>query len=152
MTAAHLVGAVYALDTNVLSELISDEVDRTVLLWLDKVGTQRIAIPAPVVTEVLYGVEILPAGRKRDGLSARFEEMMGLLFLPRIIDFGRREAEECARIMAKKRALGESLEDHLADAMIAACALTSGLAVATRNESEFRNTGVKVVNPWRAKR
>jgi predicted nucleic acid-binding protein len=54
--------------------------------------------------------------------------------------------------MARKRSLGEGLEDHVADAMIAACALMAGLAVAARNENEFRNTGVKIVNPWLSKR
>jgi hypothetical protein len=34
------------------------------------------------------------------------------------------------------------------DALIAATALVHGLTVVTRNSSDFRRTGVKLVNPW----
>ncbi|GAB6044274.1 hypothetical protein [Endothiovibrio diazotrophicus] len=50
--------------------------------------------------------------------------------------------------MARKRALGESLDAHLPDAMIAGIAAAAGMTVATRNESEFRHSGVDYVNPW----
>jgi hypothetical protein len=36
------------------------------------------------------------------------------------------------------------------DSLIAASALHNGLTLATRNESDFAQTGVEVVNPWRA--
>lgn len=50
--------------------------------------------------------------------------------------------------MEAKRRLGEPLDDHLPDAMIAAAAVTRGLTVLTQNEAEFRNTGAAWVNPW----
>jgi predicted nucleic acid-binding protein len=34
--------------------------------------------------------------------------------------------------------------------MIAACAQTHGLTVATRNTKHFRDLGVPMVNPWTA--
>ena len=36
----------------------------------------------------------------------------------------------------------------LLDGMVAATALTHGLTVATRNVSDFKHSGVKVVNPF----
>ena len=38
--------------------------------------------------------------------------------------------------------------DRGPDAMLAGTALHHGLAIVTRNEREFRNTGARVVNPW----
>ena len=34
--------------------------------------------------------------------------------------------------------------------MIAGTAANRGLTIVTRNEREFRNTGVRTVNPWTA--
>ena len=56
---------------------------------------------------------------------------------------------ECARIMEEKRRRGESLDHHLPDVMLAGTAVSHGLAIVTRNDRVFRNTGVKTVNPWR---
>jgi hypothetical protein len=149
VTPLDLEGVLYVLDTNVVSEWMRPEVDRDVTLWLDRVGAGRLAIAAPTVSELRYGVERLPDGSKREALKTRIEELLALFFDRRVIPFGRDEADACGRLMAKKRALGDGLEDHIADAMIAACALVAGLAVATRNEAQFRNTGVKFVNPWK---
>ena len=48
--------------------------------------------------------------------------------------------------MENKRRQGEPLDDHLADAFLAAIAVRLGSTVVTRNE--FRNTGVGTANPW----
>jgi hypothetical protein len=148
ITPAALSGVRYLVDTNVLSEIARTEPDRNVILWFDRVGFAKVALAAPTLLEIRYGIEQRPPGRRRDLLEMRLLEFIEGFLGGRIAPFGRDEAEACGRIMANKRALGESLDDHLADAMIAACAMTAGLAVATRNEREFRNTGVKLVNPW----
>ena len=147
-----LGGARYLVDTNVISEVMRPEADREVLLWFDRIGFSRVALASPTVMEMKYGIEQMPIGARRSRREMQFADLLEVYLGGRVVSYGREEAEECARIMAKKREIGESLEDHLADAMIAACALTAGLAVATRNETEFRNTGVKIVNPWRSKR
>lgn len=144
-----LAGARYALDTSVVSELMRAAPDARVQAWCDAQGSARLAIAAPTVMELCYGAELLSDSERKHSLLERIEAFVSALFGPRILGFGANEARACAALMAKKRALGESLDDHLADAMIAACGRIAGLAVATRNEREFRNTGVKVVNPWR---
>ena len=40
------------------------------------------------------------------------------------------------------------LDDHLSDVLIAATASVHGLVVLTRNERQFRATGVPFENPW----
>ena len=147
-----LAGVEFVLDSNVVSELTRREPDARVMLWLDGRPASSLAIAATTIQEIRYGLERLDPGKRREALFAQFEGLKRDLFESRVIAYGEREAETCARIMAKKRSIGESLDNHLNDAMIAACALTAGLAVATRNENEFRNTGVKIVNPWRARR
>ncbi|MCY4015214.1 MAG: hypothetical protein OXG82_21185 [Gammaproteobacteria bacterium] len=92
----------------------------------------------------------LSTGRRRDSLVHRFHDLLDELFEDRIVDWSLDDARTCARIMEDKRRRGEPLGDHLPDAFLAAAAATRGLAVLTRNTSEFRNTGVNAVNPWTA--
>ena len=54
--------------------------------------------------------------------------------------------------MEAKRRRGESLDDHLPDAFLAAAAARRRLSVVTRNAREFRNIGVETANPWTARR
>ena len=58
------------------------------------------------------------------------------------------DACACAHIMEAKRRLGEPLDDHLPDAMLAGTAASRGLAISTRNVDELRNTGIRAVDPW----
>ena len=51
--------------------------------------------------------------------------------------------------MEEKRRRGELLDNHLPDAMLAGTAASRGLAIVTRNDRDFRNTGVTAANPWR---
>ncbi len=147
---AALAPARYLVDANVVSELMRPAPSPAVLAWLDRAGTRALAIASPVIWEIRYGLATLAPGKRRDGLSERFDELRRALFADRIVCFGEDEATLCAEIMATRRSAGESLDDHLADAMIAACAVSRRLTVLTRNESEFRNTGAEVVNPWMA--
>ena len=87
-----------------------------------------------------------------DGAAAvspeRFQDLVDELFEDRIVDWTLADARACAQIMEDKRRRGEPLDDHVPDAFLAAAAHSRGLAVVTRNTGEFRNTGVKIVNPW----
>ena len=47
--------------------------------------------------------------------------------------------------MEDKRRRSEPLEDRVPNAILTATLATSGLAVVTRNTSDFRNTGVETV-------
>ena len=100
--------------------------------------------------DILDGIGRLPHGRRRDSLAERFLDLLADLFENRIVDWTVADARACARIMEDKRRRGEPLDSHVPDAFLAAAAASRGLAVVTRNTSEFRNTGVTTVNPWTA--
>jgi len=72
------------------------------------------------------------------------------LFEDRVLDWTFQDAASTARIMEEKRRRGEALDDHLPDAMLAGTAASRDVTILTRNEAEFRNTGVRLVNPWTA--
>ncbi len=134
--------------TNVVSEMMRTRPEPRVATFLDAIEAEGIGLATITVWEILDGVGRLAPGRRRRGPTDRFHDLLDELFEDRIVEWTLADARTCARIMEDKRRRGEALDDHVADAMVAAAAATRGLAVVTRNTGEFRNTGVATVNPW----
>lgn len=143
-----MTAEVYLLDTNVVSELMRPEPSAAVLAWVDAAGVEGLALSSVSRWEIRYGLSLLPTGQRRDDLNHRFNGLVADLFGAGVYDLDSAAADHCALIMARKRALGESLDAHLPDAMIAGIAAAAGLTVATRNQAEFRNCGIALVDPW----
>ena len=138
----------FLLDTNVVSEMMRPAPVPRVLEWVDKAASAGIGIASVTAWEILNGLGQLPAGRRRDHLRQRFLHFLDDLAQGRVLDWTFADAQTCARVMEEKRRQGEPLDGHLPDAMIAATALNHRLTLMTRNEREFRNTGVSLINPW----
>ena len=138
----------WLLDTNVLSEMMHPNPEPSVAGFLDEIAPEGIGLATITVWEILNGIGQLDSGRRREGIADRFQGMLNDIFEDRIFDWTAADAKVCARIMEDKRRRGEPLDSHLPDAMLAGTAVSRGLAIVTRNESEFRNTSAKAVNPW----
>ena len=134
------------LDTNVVSELMSPSPSERVVKWVSGQNVSNLYLSTITEAELRYGVEIMPAGRRRDGLRAAMEAMFREDFAGRILPFDRSSAQAYAMIAAKRRSTGHPI-NH-ADCQIAAVAHSIGASVATRDVSDFTGCGVEVVNPW----
>jgi predicted nucleic acid-binding protein len=139
---------VIVLDTNVLSEVIKPLPSEMVLRWLD--AQEPVAVFTTTITqaEVLYGIELLPAGKRRMRLSAAIERMFAEEFLDRILPFDEDAARAFAKVAAARAAVGLPISQS--DAMIAAIARSRGAGVATRNTADFERCGLQIINPWTA--
>ena len=138
----------WLIDTNVVSEMMRPRPEPRVAAFLDAIEAEGIGLASITVWEVLDGIGRLEPGKRRRGLADRFHDLLDELFEDRIVEWTLADARACAQIMEDKRRRGEALDDHVPDAFLAAAAATRGLAVVTRNASEFRNTGVETVDPW----
>lgn len=96
--------------------------------------------------ELLFGVAILPEGKRRDLLLNAVQSVLDVDFHGRILAFDRDAAAAYANIAAARRAAGRPISQ--ADCQIAAIARVHGAAVATRNARDFEGCGIAVVNPW----
>lgn len=134
------------LDTNVVSEPLKPQPEQAVLDWLDEQAAETLYLSTVSVAELLVGIETMPAGRRRTKLSKALAEQMMPLFEGRVLGFDLKAAEAFARINASAQAVGNPIS--FADGAIAAIAASNGFMVATRNERDFKGTGVVVVNPW----
>ena len=133
------------VDTNVVSEPLRARADPRVVAWLDRQAVDTLLISAITVSEILFGVAALSAGRRRNRLAAAFESEILRLFAGRIVSFDLGAARAYAALMSSARARGLSIS--VVDGQIAAIAKANGLSIATRDEAPFRAAGLDVVNP-----
>lgn len=136
------------LDTNVVSEPLRPAPAVSVLGWLDRQHPHTLYLTAITAAELFDGVGRLPAGRRRDELASAIERRVLPLFAGRILPFDEAAAVAFPRITARARAAGHATS--MADACIAAIALSRNFAVATRDTAPFMAAGLEVIDPWQA--
>ncbi|APW40256.1 VapC toxin family PIN domain ribonuclease [Rhodoferax koreense] len=134
------------LDTNVLSELMRQQPDRQVLAWLDAQPTETLFVSAVTVAELMYGIERLPEGRRKDSLRETAWTMLEEDFDGRILPFDGAAATRYAWLAAQRERSGRPI--GMADAQIAAICLGTHADLATRNTKDFAGLGLVLTNPW----
>jgi len=138
---------VIVLDTNVVSELMRSRPTAAVMAWMVRQPRQDLATTTITQAEILYGIALLPLGRRKSSLGADAQRMFEFDF-DRILAFDTAAAPHYAEIMSRRRRGGKPMA--VLDAQIAAIALAAGASVATRDIAGFEGCGVAVINPWMA--
>lgn len=134
------------LDTNVLSELMSSSPEPAVSHWITRQASPRLFTTSISMAEILQGIEMLPQGKRREGLSAAAQTMFTELFPGRVLPFNEDAARAFAPIAVNRRMRGRPIS--LFDAQIAAIAHAHGATLSTRDISDFEHCGVPLINPW----
>lgn len=135
------------LDTNVLSELMRPKPSPSVVAWIAQQPAADLFTTAITEAEILYGIELLGKGKRRDALQAAAEGMFTEDLAGRVLPFESDAALHFARIAAHRRALGRPISH--ADAQIAAIARAHGAKLATANGPDFADCSIDVIDPWR---
>lgn len=136
----------YLLDTNVISELRkakTEKCDANVIAWATKVNSSSLFISAVSVLELETGVLQIERKDKAQGQLLRhwLEEQVYPTFENRTLPIDAVVAKCCAQLNVP-----DKRSDR--DALIAATAIVHGMTVVTRNIADFKNTGVKLLNPF----
>jgi toxin FitB len=134
------------LDTNVLFELMRPTPSAKVVGWIEARPRSRLGITAITQAEILYGIELLPKGRRKSGLLAAAQTMFSEDFRGRVFPFNSDAAHAFAKISAARHAQGKPINQL--DAQIAAIVQTLGAELATRNVTDFEGCEIKLLNPW----
>ena len=133
----------YLLDTDVVSELSKPAPHPAIVTFLDTEDDLWLSVI--VLEELSLGVQLLPEGRRRDGLRKWLSQLLSN-FVERVLPIDKPEAQQAAALQARAHRSGKGLQ--LADALIAGTAMTHELTVATRNLRNFEGLGINVVDPW----
>jgi predicted nucleic acid-binding protein len=134
------------LDTNVLSELMRREPAPAVLQWIDQQRRYDLCVSAVTRAEIELGIALVPSGRRKQALQAAAAQMFAE-FSGRCLAFDERAAVFYAEVVAKRVQMGRPIS--VEDAQIAAMALASRSALATRDTQDFAGIeGLSLVDPF----
>jgi len=133
----------YLLTAGVISELRKPKADANVVAWARSVIAPRMFVSVVTLKELEIAVLRM---ERRDPVQGKvlrtwLKRHVMPAFDARILPVDAAVALRCAHLHVPDQA-------NESDALIAATALVHGLTVVTRNVSDFKSSGVTVINPW----
>ncbi len=135
------------LDTNVISELAKATAAPAVVAWADAQATSILYATSISEAEMLYGLRLMPDGRRRDELRRAVMTAFAVAFGGRVLPSDRAAAADYAEWASYRRRIGRPV--GIADAQVAAIARArNAKAIATRHATDFAGCGVPLADPW----
>jgi predicted nucleic acid-binding protein len=135
----------FLLDTNAISEWVKPHPNPGLVGWTESTDEDRIFISVVSLAELRYGVERMPAGRRRSRLEQWLRDELPLRFENRILPVDVPVAQAWGITVSRSEAAGRPV--GVMDAFLAATAETHQLTLVTRNVTDFPMLKA-VLNPW----
>ena len=133
------------LDTKVVSEAMKPEPHPAVLDWLNEPASQTLYLSSVTLAELLFGIGVLPEGRRKGRLTLALDGLLGL-FRDRVLPLDTDAARRYADLAVAAKAAGRGFPTP--DGYIAAIAASRGFIVASRDTAPYEAAGVSVIDPW----
>jgi toxin FitB len=137
----------YLLDTNVISELVAKQPQLSVVDWIDAQDPNSIYLSVVTIGEIQKGIAKLPASARKNDLQAWLTDELLLRFRGHILTIDIEVSLVWGELVGHLAQIGRPLA--ALDSLIAALALHHRCTLVTRNEDDFKGTGVSVLNPWK---
>lgn len=138
----------WLLDTNVVSELRKQRCNIHVRRWFDSRAKSDLYVSRVTIAEIRHGAERASGDDFRRELLAWLDDTLLPWFEARILDLDEPVIIEWMRMVERGKRVNRTFSQP--DLFLAATANIHGLAIATRNISDFIDAGVTVLNPWTA--
>lgn len=136
----------FLLDTCVISELVAKQPNPAVLHWVDSIDENMMFLSAITIGEIKRGIEKLPDSSRKSALEDWLESDLLIRFRDKILSIDAAVMLVWGQLAADLEKQGKPMP--AVDSLIAATCLQGKLDLVTRNESDFVNSGVTVINPW----
>lgn len=133
----------YLLDTNIVSETIKTNPNKSVIAWLDQLPGEALFISVLTLGEIRKGIEALSDKKRREKLRLWLEHELPSWFEGRVLPVDLAVADRWGRLLAEA---GRPLPTI--DSLLAATALHYELRLVTRNARDFDYPGLEVINPF----
>lgn len=122
---------IYLLDTNIVSEFSKERPNQNVI-DLYEARKNFCAISAVTWQELIYGVEKMPEGKRKNSIVNFTENLKNNIEIIPYDDFA---AGICGQLLGKCSKEGRSLP--YCDTQIAATAIANGMVLVTHNTTDF---------------
>jgi len=136
----------YLLDTNIISELISKNPNKKVVDFILNLDEENLYLSVITIGEIKSGIEKLDNGQKKEKLLCWLENDLLRRFSKRIIDVDVEVMLQWGIINTQLKKIGKPLP--VMDSLIGAIAQTKHLILLTRNEKDFKNIDIEIINPF----
>jgi tRNA(fMet)-specific endonuclease VapC len=130
----------------VISELVAKQPNPAVLHWVDSIDENMMFLSAITIGEIKRGIEKLPDSSRKSALEDWLESDLLIRFRDKILSIDAAVMLVWGQLAADLEKQGKPMP--AVDSLIAATCLQGKLDLVTRNESDFVNSGVTVINPW----
>lgn len=134
----------YLLDTNILSESIKRNPSLKVVVWLEK-NEKDLYTTTITIGEIKAGIEHLDNSDKKQRLQIWLKQITKAM-QGRILSFNLSVANVWGQLVAELQSEGITMP--VIDGQIAAIAKRHKLKIVSRNVSDFKKAGIKVINPF----
>jgi len=135
----------YLLDTCFLSELRKPKPHKAVLDWFEIIDEKRLFISALSIGELYYGIALLPDGKQKKEIKAWLQQIENS-YADLIIPIDEKVAAQWGEMRALLQSRGITL--NVVDGLLAATCSVYSLNLVTRNNKDFKDTGINILNPW----
>ena len=136
----------WLIDTNVLSELRRPRPRREVVAFIAAQPLESLHVSSVTLAEIRFGIDAVADATKRADLSDWLTHRLRPMFVGRVLEVSEDVMFIWRQMVERRRRQGHTFSQP--DLLIVATARCHGLAVVTRDVSEFMHAGVEVVNPW----
>jgi toxin FitB len=136
----------YLLDTCVISELVAKRPDPRVTAWIDSIDSENAFLSAITLGELRKGIEKLPDSDRKSTLQAWLRDELSIIFSGRVLPIDTPVALRWGELTGELEFRGKKMA--AIDSLIAATALHHHCRLVTRNEDDFKHSGVALLNPW----
>jgi len=134
------------LDTNVISELISKNPNKKVLDFIYNIKEEKVFLSVVTIGEIKAGIEKLDNGTKKSQLLIWLNVDLLERFKFRILDIDVDVMLTWGNITNKLKVIGKPLP--IMDSIIGATCQIKNMTLVTRNEKDFQNLDISIVNPF----
>lgn len=134
----------YLLDTNIISELVKQTPNQSVLKWVNPADNNNLYLSVITLGEIRKEISGIENLSRQEKISYCLEIELPQYFEERILTIDLIIADMWGRLQSKKK--GYTLP--AIDGLIAATAHVHNLTLITRNTNDFIHASIKMINPW----
>ena len=135
------------LDTCVISELVAKQPSEKVIDWIDNLEQESIYLSVITIGEIYKGIEKLPESKRKVNFQKWLNEELLIRFRGKILVVDTDVMLVWGKLTARLEIEGKRMP--AIDSLIAAIAIHHNCSLITRNEDDFKNVALSIINPWK---